>query len=236
MRFYNKIILAGNISLLVVVSILFVYVKPAYSSEGPSAGGSGPPYYLDTDDPEVYRIKLYKAVLVKNDSTEVILYQNDSGTTMDLVNGSFTSLADVNITPGSYTQVKITTSTTFGLKGYILYSGTYYYTKNGSNQSDIGSSSSIPTSLSDYGTQTTTITDPGSGTVVGPTMGSDPTFIYTSNITLSIGAGERPKIRAEILANDYLELNDSTVNTIDNGTPAQITFGAPTIDVSGIGD
>lgn len=149
-----------------------------------------------------------------------------------MVNGQFAPLADVNIPPGTYTQIKIITSRTFGVKGYILYNGTYYYTKNTTSQEDIGSSATIPTSLSAYGTQTTTITDPGSGSEIGSTYEGATTFRYTSNINLQINFGQKPNINVEFLADQYLELNDSTTSVINNGAPAAITFGAPELDVS----
>ncbi|MCM8789454.1 MAG: hypothetical protein NC916_00325 [Candidatus Omnitrophica bacterium] len=191
-------------------------------------------------DPEVYQIKLYKAYLVAEDETEVTLYENSSGMPINLVNGQFTSVADVEIPPGRYTKIKIITSRTFGLKGYCYFSDNnpggqtgYWYTKSTTRQDDIGFSTDLPTSAADYGMQTATIDDPGSGTEIGPEYEGATTFIYTSNIDLKIGYGDKPTIRAEFLADQYLELNDSTSNNGTDGlSPAEITFGAPIIDVS----
>ncbi|MCM8786709.1 MAG: hypothetical protein NC935_01490 [Candidatus Omnitrophica bacterium] len=203
-------------------------------------GGAGEPWHLAMTDPEVYQIKLYKAYLVKDDGTEHTLYENSSGIIINLVNGQFTPVADVNIPPGRYTQIKIITSRTYGLKGYCYFSDNnpggqtgYWYTKDSTDQSDIGFSSSIPTSAADYGIQRATLDDPGSGTEIGPEYEGNTTFIYTSNINLEIDYGEKPTIRAEFLADQYLELNDSTPNNGgDGGSPAEITFGAPIMEVS----
>lgn len=223
-----------KILLLILLWLLCFYIK-GYADEADydEADYGGPPYHLEKEDPEIYRIKLYRAYLVRSDGLEVDLYNSTSGMTIDLVNGQFTPVAEVDIPAGTYTQIKIITSTTFGLKGYVEYKGSYYYTKTTTQQDQIGGPvADIPTGQSDYGIQTATLEDPGEGTEVGPRIGGDPTFIYTDNINLQVDIGKKPRIRVEFLADDALELNDSTPNIIDNGAPAQITFAAPTMDVS----
>ncbi len=230
-----------DILVLGLTFFICFYTTNAFAKSQRPGSGAGDPYHLALADPELYQIKLYKAYLVKDDATEVTLYESSSGTTLNLVNGQFVPVADVNIPPGSYTQIKIITSRTFGIKGYCYFTDTfpdpdvtgYWYTKSGSSQTNIGFSTSVPTSAADYGTQTTTITDPGSGTEIGPSYEGQTTFIYTSNISLQIAFGQKPTIRIEFLADQYLELNDDdTGNAPIHSSPYAITFGAPTIDAT----
>ena len=204
-------------------------------------GGVGEPYHLALGDPEIFRLTLYKVYLVRDDDVEVTLYENPNGITLDLMNAQFIPVSDIDVPPGRYTKIKVILSTTFGVKGYIAFTDHnppypctppaigcgqtgYWYTKNGSDQSNIGFSTSIPTSLPDYGTQAATMTDAGEGAEL-ITFEGKPAILYSTDIDLKINMNERPRIRAEFNADEILELNDSTpAYGSDGGSPVQITF------------
>ncbi|MCM8782527.1 MAG: hypothetical protein NC828_05710, partial [Candidatus Omnitrophica bacterium] len=105
----------------------------------------------------------------------------------------------------------------------------YWYTKDGSDQSDIGFSESIP----NPGTQRVTITDAGSGSEL-ITYNGKSAIRYSNPINLTIKVGERPHIRAEFNADNILELNDNTpTDESDGGSPAEITFeDVPPVTIS----
>ncbi len=205
----------------------------------------GEPYHLALADPEVYRVKIYKVFLVRDDGLEVTLWENENGRTFDLVSGNFEPVANVTIPPGHYSQIKLITSRTYGLKGYCYFEDDntgkkgYWYTKDTTDYTDIGFDEELPTDLEEYGMEIITENNPGNGTEV---YGDDPgeklyegttTFLETSSIDLTVEYGTSPTIRVEFLADQYFELCDSTPDDgTDGGSPAQITFGAPDMTVT----
>ncbi|MCM8792685.1 MAG: DUF4382 domain-containing protein [Candidatus Omnitrophica bacterium] len=217
--------------LIISVFCISLFLYPAYVFSANTEfqrppGGAGEPWHLALADPQTFYITIYKVALVKDDDSEFTLYENPSGLTVELMNNQFVPVSDVDVPAGHYKEIKITVSATYGLKGYCYYEDSntgkkgYWYTKDGSDQSNIGFSESIP----NPGTQRVTITDAGSGAEL-ITYNGKSAIQYSNDIDLTIKVGERPRIRAEFYADNILELNDSTPDIgSDGGSPAQITF------------
>lgn len=208
-------------------------------------GDGGTLFHLTKGDPEVYRATIYKIYLVSDDDTEVPIYENESGNTVDMAVNEFSSLTSASVPVGTYTQAKIITSRTFGLKGHAEYTTTeigsdyIFYTKDGTDQANIGHIEGTTwTSPSDYGTQTATMTDPGAGTEE-TTYNGNPAFIYTSTISLTVDEDTTGTLRVRFLTDKALELGDSTTDVDEHtsSSPASlsqvhgITFAAPQVDV-----
>lgn len=242
MKKWFKIVIL--ITILSFGGLLYADQTTHGEDQSDNQGDGGTIFHLVKGDPAVYRATIYKIYIVADDGTEVTLYENESGNTVDMTIDEFSSLTSASVSVGTYTQAKIITSSTFGLKGYVGYpkdeEGEHqYYTKDGTNQEDIGRLAGTSwTSPSGYGTQTATMTDPGTGTEE-TTYNGNPAFIYTSTISLTVDENTTGTLRVRFLTDKALELNDDTINTKDhpNSNPAgpyivnSITFSAPQVDV-----
>lgn len=240
---------------LLGISFLFFFFGISYSGfpknvefQRDGINEPGEPYHLALADPEIYRVKIYKVFLVRDDGLEVTLWENENGRIFDLVSGNFEPVANVSIPPGHYSYIKLITSRTYGLKGYCYYCDNadvnpkgcgYWFTKNTTDHTNIGFDTEPPTDLEEYGMEIITENEPGNDTEI---YGDDPgeklyegntTFLEMSPIDLTVNYGSSPTIRVEFVADRYLELSDSTPDDgTDGGSPAQITFGAPDMTVS----
>lgn len=137
---------------ILLIIVLLVYPVNLFAATPPKIGDEAP-YHLVKSDAIVLSLTVYAITLVGDDDTVSELFYDASGTEIDLTTGAdYTSLvSSANVTAGTYTELRLYTSYTIGLKGYVHYQydgfvaepGRYYYTKSGSTHEDIIASTDL---------------------------------------------------------------------------------------------
>lgn len=224
--------------------IIILFCSSYLFAATPAKVGTEAPYHLKRDNPENFRVVVHAVTIIKDDGTEVELFYDASGTEVDLaVNGGYTSLATATSIPGgTYTEARLYTSYTYGLKGYTSYqhddyvpNTAYYYTNVNSTSTDDSLLSTSDTgSMPNYGLLSNTLSSSelGSGSYADTYRGIS-VIKYPESIDLSIPDEGSVNLRITMSVTQAFELNDSNTDTSTVvSSPRTITYQAPGITIS----
>ncbi len=161
------------------------------SAQKPFAGTPKGVASLTTGKPTVFKVTVTKVELY-NGTSFVTLFTGSSQ--LDLVaaasGAAFPGISSLSLPAGTYTQVRVTFSNSFTMKGSLTSGGTTYYTTATTINSDAASLAS------------TTATDLAEATIANPSWGSlgDPVVqtITVPSQTITIGTAYTPTLNFDI--------------------------------------
>lgn len=217
-------------------------------------GGDGI-YHLALANARMLRMTIYAITLVSEDgSTVAELFYNASGQEVDLVtNSDYTSMASgAQIPDGTYTELRLYTSYTIGLKGYVHYQydgyvdepGKYFYTKSGSThedilgQTDLMADSGFP-DPADYNVgnlvmEAGELDDPAYPASAYPYKNIDG-IVYRRALDspISVSGADSVSFQISMGVQNGLEFNDAeSENSEVVGPPTNIHFNAPDFNLT----
>lgn len=239
---------------ILLITLLLIFSPCILAATPDKIDGGDGIYHVAQANASVLSMTIYAIVLVDNDGNTAELFYDASGTEVDLTTGAdYTSLvSDANISDGTYTELRLYTSLSIGLQGYVHYQydgyvdepGRYYYTKSGSTHEDILGSSDLmaDTGFPDPADYTVGNLEMEEGELDSPAYPSS-SYPYrdisgicyrtTLDNPIEVSGDETVTLSLSMGVTNGLEFNDADSDSSEVvSAPTNIHFNCPDFDIS----